>query len=317
MIRPLLKSITNRWIFWRRAAAIALVLPLSLAVSIPAEAGLLDIFRNRPGGRLTGNSKGGAIRDEACSPEVLEELEEAQLVALVPETLERTTKANPDLFVYIPLGQNISTNLALQFKLKTDLNGLEDVIEPIEFAIPEEPGLVKLRFPAAAPLDIGRTYSWELNLICQNTPTTPESPEAALEETGEFAELPSNDNALDNDAFDDEALDIDDLTLDGLGSNADAEGSDVFNEDPRVAEASVYGDIERVAVTDDLNQALANKAPDKRYEAYLEQEIWFDMVSALAESRSSIWTALLDEFDLGDVDPTPQPVAISTSSLDE
>ncbi|MEO1094755.1 MAG: DUF928 domain-containing protein [Cyanobacteria bacterium J06638_28] len=306
MTRPFLKSITNPRVFWRRATAIALVLPLALVVSMPAEAGLLDIFRGRTGSRPTGNSRGGAIRDEACSPEVLEELEEAQLVALVPETLERTTKASPELFVYIPLGQNISSSLVLQFKLKTQLIGLEDVIEPVEFAVPEEPGLVKLTFPTAAPLDIGRTYSWELNLICQNIPT-PVNPEATSEAADESAELPSPDVPFD----------IDNATLDELLSNASADDPNVLNEELRVAEASVYGDIERVAVTAALAQSLANKTPAMRYEAYLEQKIWFDMVSALAASRSTTWTALLDEFDLENIDPAPQTMTLSTHSRED
>lgn len=301
MTRPILKSVTNPRVFWRRAAAIALVLPLALVTSLPAEAGLLDIFRGRTGSRPTGNSRGGAIRDEACTSEVLAMLEEAQLVALVPETLQRTTKANPELFVYVPIGQNVSSSLVLQFKLKTDLNGLENVIEPVEFTVPEEPGLVKLNFPIAAPLDIGKTYSWELNLVCQNTPTAV-NPEATSEAVDESAALPRTDIPFD----------IDSATLDQLVANADAP-----NEEPRVAEASVYGDIERVAVTAILNQSLASKTPASRYEAYLEQEIWFDMVSALAASRSTTWTALLDEFDLEDIDPAPQTVTLSTHSRED
>ena len=95
--------------FFRRST-LALVLATSFALSVTAPAQAWGPFKGIFGGKTqggaSGNSRGGATRDEFCEPDTPTAntaiaQPKWQISALVPETDYKTMEAVPSLFVYM------------------------------------------------------------------------------------------------------------------------------------------------------------------------------------------------------------------------
>ncbi len=286
-----------------QSLTLAVALPLVLFASLPAQAGFLDIFRRSTGGQPTGTSRGGAIRDEACSPDALAKLAGQELVALVPEIKALTTEAVPELLVYVPIGKNTESNLALKFTLLQEhaAEGLKPVTESVISAIPDEPGLVRLQFPSDVPLVPGDTYIWQLNLVCQASAAT--GADATATATTASGSTPSG------------TIDLDTITLDGGAALAVEQPTTATPLPPATSAAPqqlLRGEVERVPETPELRSELAKVAPRDRYQVYVDNNLWFDMVVAMADSQPPAWTELLAEFDLADIDPIPQIIVVGS-----
>lgn len=135
-------------------ASIAAVLYLSASISGSALAdnpqpSIIDKPDTEPAGR----------RGNDCV------LEEQTLTALIPVTdknLELTVAAEPTLFFYIPLtGFAVDT---LEFTLQ-DKN--ENTHYKTTLTVPENPGIISLKIPPSAQLQVGNSYHWTFSLICQ------------------------------------------------------------------------------------------------------------------------------------------------------
>lgn len=291
----------DRTLIYRKLIAIglsAVAIAPSLAVTLvaPAEANILQriqgFLRGDTGGAATGRSRGGAIRDEACrvragaDPAKLNT--SAQLVALMPETQAKTTQAAPSLVVYVPFDRN-THNMVLVFELaETATNSTQrQVVSTLPLSLPETPGLVTLQFPEAVPLQFGTTYEWTFRLICQGN--------QSLVEVSQGETLDSRSPASQADLGITDIHHIDALTF---GPTA-AAGAEVSYPDLTVQQ-EIFGEITRVQAPIQLANALSG---GDRALAYAEADIWLDMVSTLAATRSSDWAVLLAAFDLS-TDPS-------------
>ncbi|MBE7380211.1 MAG: DUF928 domain-containing protein [Leptolyngbya sp. SIO1E4] len=304
----------NSKTYWRvfrsGVLAFAIASPLTLTVTPPAEAGLIDsvrrILSGDTGSRASGRSRGGATRDEMCTvgqraPEAAEnpETSSSQLVVLIPDALQKTTQANPELFLYVPFGRS-AQNMTLVFELATKetATSRQVIAGPMNLPLPAEPGLVRFQLPPETPLAIGETYEWTFRLVCQETQPTPDPDLTAALPVAGIGSGP---------------IDIHEIQIPAL--NGVADGSNKATLPAISVRQEVFGNIQRVDAeeTAKLNAALMNSDPNTRYETYLDYDVWLDMVSALAAAGpSSDWADLLAAFDLGDIeDPTPYTLSPS------
>ncbi|NEP53845.1 MAG: DUF928 domain-containing protein, partial [Moorea sp. SIO3C2] len=76
----------------------------------------------------------------------------------------------------------------------------------------------------------------------------------------------------------------------------------------------VSGGVERISITDDLEQQLEGKNPRERIVVYAKQGLWFDALTALAELRlanpqdkslDEDWMELLQQVGLKEIDSKP------------
>ncbi len=63
----------------------------------------------------------------------------------------------------------------------------------------------------------------------------------------------------------------------------------ICNPDNRLDDAFVYGGIERVPITSELESQLPGKTDRQRIDIYAENGLWFDLLTTLAELRSANW----------------------------
>ncbi|NER81248.1 MAG: DUF928 domain-containing protein [Leptolyngbya sp. SIO1D8] len=290
--------------------AFAIASPLTLSLTPPAEAGLIDsvrrILSGDTGSRASGRSRGGATRDEMCTvgqrvPETADNpgASNSQLVVLIPDALQKTTQANPELFLYVPFGRN-AQNMMLVFELATKetANSRQVIAGPITLSLPTEPGLMRFQLPSETPLEIGETYEWTFRLVCQETQPTPDPELTALLPVAATGNTP---------------IDIHDIQIPSLNGSTDRLSRTTLPA--TTVRQEVFGNIQRVGAdeTAKLNAALIDSDSSTRYETYLDYDIWLDMVSALAAAGpSSDWADLLAAFDLGDIeDPTPYTLSPS------
>jgi hypothetical protein len=61
----------------------------------------------------------------------------------------------------------------------------------------------------------------------------------------------------------------------------------ICNPDNRLDDAFVYGGVERVPISSDLNSQLQGKNDRQRIDIYAENGLWFDLLNTLAELRSA------------------------------
>lgn len=292
--------------------AIASSLPLTMAT--PAQAGWLDAVRGAlrgdSGGRASGRSRGGGTRDEVCAinrgsstaaiatdtdePEVAP----SQLVVLVPDTLQKTTQATPEFYMYVPFDRSHQP-LTLVFELATKESetSRQVIAGPMPLSLPNEPGLVRFQLPADLSLATGITYEWTFRLLCQEAKLHPETHSRIT-----FPAVTSETSSID----------IDDIEIRALGSDT-LIPSGAVPPTPTVRQ-EVFGTIQRVAPSPDLANALTTSAPSDRHQVYLDYGVWFDMVATLAANQLPDWSVLLTEFQLTDVDQTPQSI-VPTSSV--
>lgn len=83
------------------------------------------------------------------------------LTALMPANNRGTTvNARPTLFWYLPKSIARSAELVI-----VDEN--RNKVYQTTIAVPSNPGIVQLRLPTTVSLEVGKTYLWELALICE------------------------------------------------------------------------------------------------------------------------------------------------------
>ena len=90
---------------------------------------------------------------------------EKRLTALIPKTERKiglTVTADPTLFFYVP-SRGITAE-TIEFILK-DNN--ENTRYQTTLPVPKDPGIISLKIPRSAKLQLGNSYRWTFSLICQ------------------------------------------------------------------------------------------------------------------------------------------------------
>lgn len=113
--------------------------------------------RGAPKATTGGGSRG---EDTTC---ISAKENEPSLIALMPnrENAGKTAAATPTLYWYIPE----STATSGEFVL---LDEDDNEAYQTTFALPGQPGIVKLSIPTTASLKTGKRYSWSFSLICDS-----------------------------------------------------------------------------------------------------------------------------------------------------
>ncbi|AOX00223.1 hypothetical protein BJP34_12865 [Moorena producens PAL-8-15-08-1] len=88
----------------------------------------------------------------------------------------------------------------------------------------------------------------------------------------------------------------------------------ICNGTGRLKDDFVYGGVERISITSDLEKQLEGKNPRKRIAVYAQQGLWFDALTSLAELRlanpedkslDQDWMELLQQVGLEEIDSKP------------
>lgn len=304
----------------RGAMALLLATPLLIAVELPAQANFATtvrgIFTGNTGQGARGNARGAAIRDRRCGTTVpmvnssensgesgaaVSPMSPASspepLILLVPntgQTFPITTV--PEVLVYIPPHTATSADPAsttspdpLPLQTKIDLDDIDSVVDEnlqgeVERAQQSEL-LLELQFNGT-----NRYYSLpDEGLIAKL-----QAPESTTFAIGEVSAIEVR-------------LVCRRVDLTSLRQTAATESS-------YVTESEVFADVQRVEASPKLTAALATLGADERYQAYLDNGLWFEMVAALAANpQSEEWAALLQELDIPSVNLTPQTLTPITN----
>ncbi|RZM76626.1 DUF928 domain-containing protein [Leptolyngbya iicbica] len=283
----------------RSAIALALSTPLLLASSTTAQAGLIDtirgIFTGDTGEGAAGTSRGGAIRDEFCEPGAAVAIAKTwRLSALVPETAQQTAQSAPSIFVYLDL-ETVADAQAKQQLPQTNLKqGILDY---------GEEDLDQFR--------TGERIDLLLELVLSDAENNPESFRQyyfALPDDDAVVELPlplESPLAVGQTYQWTARLLCRRLTAEGTVSNESVAASPTrLNE---VEQTSVFGFITRVPSSAELETAIASNDPEARYQAYIDNQLWFELVADLATvPNAPEWPSLLEAWDIPVTDAAPQ-----------
>jgi len=305
MQRPLFSAAKG---FRHGAIALLLTGPLVMLSVQPAEANFLQKLRgilrgDTQAGAQQGDARGAAIRDRRCAAEnpelaagegpVAPAEAEAQLIILVPNILApvNTLSATPEVFVYIPpdeTGEALPTralrkqDAAAPKQIDLDDIEFEDVIDPEilnEVERTQQPELV-------LELELG-SYTAQYSLPEEALIARIQLPEAAALEVGESPETLKF------------RLTCTQFTLQDL-AGSEAEANDTES-------GLVETSIQRLPMNNDLSAALSSAGAGGDYQLYLDNDIWLEMVAALAaEPTAPEWKTLLDELAIPAVNPVPQ-----------
>ncbi len=107
----------------------------------------------------TSRSEGGGHRGPTCV-----KVGETPLMSLLPKQASQaqTVDSTPTLYWYIPSTPASSAEFAL-----TDEAG--EVLYLAMIVLPEQSGVVKLRLPGEAALEVGASYRWTFSLLCDQS----------------------------------------------------------------------------------------------------------------------------------------------------
>ena len=296
-----------------RNGAIATILAIPLLLpGQPAEANFLqklgDFLRgDTQEGADQGTARGAAIRDRRCAAENpnitgLEDAaapagEESQLIILAPNVPNpiKTVSATPEVFVYIP--PDISEDEdPLRSLMKSEARASKYLankqidLEDVEFDDVISPDV---RDEAARTEDTELVLELEFEGVVQQFSLPPEALIARIE-IPEAIALQEDENAREFRL----RLTCIHFTLGDLQTGTQAQESDAETE-------WVATKIQRVTAVNDVAAADT----ETNYEVYLENDVWLDMVAAMADDpTSSEWQALLEALDIPPVNPVPQPL---------
>lgn len=136
------------------------VSPQSLAQSNPTEISLKFPSTGNRGAPKATTGGGSRGEDAAC---ISAKENEPSLIALMPnrENIGKTAAATPTLYWYIPKSKATSGEFIL-------LDEGNNEAYQTTFALPTQPGIVKLSIPTTAFLQPGKRYSWSFSLICDS-----------------------------------------------------------------------------------------------------------------------------------------------------
>lgn len=283
-----------------RRSIVALVFATSFAMSATAPAQAWGPFGGLFSGKTqegaSGNSRGGATRDEFCEPDAPTTdaaiaQPKWQISALVPETNYKTMAATPSLFVYVQqtsasqskakLTPQLSgtkqlqgielediklddlkqfdeeTKVNLLLQLEVTQNNNSDVVHRYDFPLPRENTLLTLPLAdGTSPLMAGQSYEWTLRLLCRQ------------------------------------------VTM-----NADQAGSVQISE---TEQSALFGQFTKIPDNPQIKTALASNDFEARYQAYLANELWFELVADLATMpTSTYWQELIELWQIpaGEAEP--------------
>jgi|GEM_PF-1314173 len=154
-------SLISSLIFIPVAEAIPLHQSSSIPVMMASESGDEDEDWGKP---HTGSQTGTGSRNDC--PEV-----SGSLTALIPNTnWGKTVSQSSTFWFYVPYS---SEEIAFGKFVLQDKKGI-DLIEPIQFTLPETPGFVSFKLPETAPLlEVGTDYYWAFELYCNPKGRTP------------------------------------------------------------------------------------------------------------------------------------------------
>lgn len=124
----------------------------------------LEAKDNRWGDPHTGSQTGGEARGDCPVVDI-------PLTALIPDThWGKSISQTPTIWFYVPYSSEQITYG--EFVLQ-DEQGF-DVINPVQFTLPETPGFVGLALPESIPvLETETTYAWAFQLYCNSAERTP------------------------------------------------------------------------------------------------------------------------------------------------
>lgn len=290
------------------AIALALAAPLVVAHSSAAQAGLIDnirsIFTGNTGEGASGTNRGGAIRDNFCEPGASVAPANAwRLSALVPSTAQQTAQATPTIFVYL----NLEAAGASQTKQQLAPTHLKQGISDLEAAELEQ-------FRTTERVDL------LLELVLSDAENNPDTFRQ------HYFSLPDNDAVVELPLPLESSMEIGQtyqwtvrllcrqITSQGTVNMAEVEASQ-----PRINEAeqtTVFGFITRVASNPQLETAIANTDPAARYQAYVDNKLWFELVTDLATiPNSPEWLSLLEEWNIPTDSAEPQTLLPLTEEI--
>jgi len=110
------------------------------------------------------NTASGGTRGCPVTVNINNNLPEKVMVLVPQKLVTRTASAYPTFFVYLP--QDVSS-VELVLENKTT----QTEIYRQEYALIQKPGIVELKVSAdkmSAPLEVGNTYNWHLDFVCNN-----------------------------------------------------------------------------------------------------------------------------------------------------
>jgi hypothetical protein len=292
----------------RCAIALALATPLVLAHGPTAQAGLIDtirgIFTGNTGEGASGTNRGGAIRDNFCEPGASVAPAKAwRLSALVPSTAQQTAQATPTIFVYL----NLETAGASQAKQQLTPNPLKQGISDLEAAELEQ-------FRTTERVDL------LLELVLSDAENNPDTFRQY------YFSLPDNDAVVELPLPLESSMEIGQtyqwtvrLLCRQITSQGTVNMAEVESSQPRINEAeqtTVFGFITRVASNPQLETAIANTDPEARYQAYIDNKLWFELVADLATTPNSPeWLSLLEEWNIPTDAAEPQTLLPLTEEI--
>jgi len=291
VIFPLLQSS----LLQRLAIALMFAIGVTFTWTEPSQAGLLSIFSRNTGGRPNGRSRGGATRDSVCSPTAAANRTTdkfPELVALVPNSLQKTSRAKPEFLVYVPFNRQEHSELELTFELarKPTPAARQPLLAPQPVPLPEQAGLIPFPLPAEISLEENTVYEWSFRLSCRGNSLAA----AASQGQPVIAPIPptTSPSSLGT-------IDIAQITIPGLAPVPARQTQTAYGRS--TVRQEIYGEIKRVSApqaSQRLAAALTQTSPEKRLQAYQEIDLWFDLVSILSNRRSTSadWQTLLDEF---------------------
>ena len=268
-------------------ATLALCTPLVLIISTPAQAGWRDIFRGETSGAASGRPRGGGIRDTRClineTAQVHQEEQnleyrhdDEQIVALLPGTEQATSQSTPTFFLYVPFDR-YGDPMEMVFELATQgANEQRQIIDSISLLLPDNPGLVKFQLPANIALDNDQIYDWSFRLKCSTDEMTEPLNTAVVGETV---------------GADSDSLEASDLNISILAPAASQSTT------PRAGKVlqEVFGTMRFIESPTQLVAAQTTPDITDDYQAYVDNDMWLDLVPTLAATSSSDFQFFLQE----------------------
>lgn len=285
----------------------ALWSPLVL-MATPAYANASDVFRGGGGrGAASGRFRGGGVRDTRCLAGAADQTmtdsslnaedkvqEEQEIYALLPGIEQATSQSTPKFLLYVPFDrQGDPMELVFELAIQT-ANAQRNMIESIPLQLPNSPGVVEFQLPANLALESGNLYDWSFRLRCSTDAVDLSLNTPVVEETSS-----AGDTAL-------EAGDLDISILAPAAQNDVPRSGKVLQE--------VFGTMRLIDPPEQLISAQTTPDVIDDYQAYVDHDMWIDLVPAVLDASSSDFELLLEqEFDL-DIDAEQLTIEILEAS---
>ncbi len=112
---------------------------------------------------------GRRTNDKKCLEDPESNAPQTGLTPLVPLNGQgSTTSAHPTFWIYLP--ETTASKIMLSVMEEQPNGGIKHYAQT-SFPIPPQPGLISLKLPDEAPsLEVGKTYTWAVILVCGKNP---------------------------------------------------------------------------------------------------------------------------------------------------